>query len=73
MKSKLKRMLSGLLATITLGQSLLCNDGAIITSLTTKASITETSAISKEDVVNDIIKRANELRYSNSDSSEIWL
>lgn len=73
MKSKSKRVLSGLLATLTLGQNLLCNNGAIITSLTTKASTTKTSVISKEDLVNDIIERAYELRYSNSDTSGISL
>lgn len=73
MKSKSKRMLSGLLATITLGQNLLCNNATIITSLTTKASTTKPTAISKEDLINDIIERANELRYSNSDTSEISL
>lgn len=73
MKSKSKRVLSGLLATLTLGQNLLCNNGSIITSLTTKASTTKTSVISKEDLVNDIIERAYELRYSNSDTSGISL
>lgn len=73
MKSKSKRVLSGLLATLTLGQNLLCNNAAIITSLTTKASTTKTSVISKEDLVNDIIERAYELRYSNSDTSGISL
>lgn len=73
MKSKSKRMLSGLLATITLGQNLLCNNATIITSLTTKASTTKPTAISKEDLINDIIERANELRYSNSNTSEISL
>lgn len=73
MKLKSKRVLSGLLATITLGQNLLCNNAAIITNLRTKASTTETSTINKDDLVNDIIERANELRYSNSDDSEVSL
>ncbi|MDE6848365.1 MAG: hypothetical protein K2J44_03340, partial [Ruminococcus sp.] len=73
MKSKPKRVLSGLLATLTLGQNLLCNNGAVITSLTTKASTTKTAIVTKEDLVNDIIESAYELRYSNSDTSEISL
>lgn len=73
MKSKSKRVLSGLLATLTLGQNLLCNNAAIITGLTTRASTTKTSVISKEDLVNDIIESAYELRYSNSDTSGISL
>lgn len=59
MKLKSKRVLSGLLATITLGQNLLCNNAAIITNLRIKASTTETSTINKDDLVNDIIERAN--------------
>ena len=73
MKLKSKRILSGLLATLTLGQNLLCNNATIITSLTTKASEIKTSAVNKEDLVNGIIDRANELRYSNSGGSEISL
>ncbi|MDE6425839.1 MAG: hypothetical protein K2K89_06850 [Ruminococcus sp.] len=73
MKSKSKRVLSGLLATLTLGQNLLCNNAAIITGLTTKASTTKTSTITKEKLINDVIERANELRYSNSDTSGISL
>lgn len=64
MKLKVKRMLSGLLATLTLGQSLLFNNSTFIKNFTAKAL-----TISKEDVIYDIEKRAEELKSSGSKKS----
>lgn len=68
---KFKRALSGILATFTLGQTVLCNNATIITSLTTKASTIENSVISKEDVINDIVERVEELESLSSNDSGI--